>query len=287
MDEIVIIKPTVENMKEVVDITDEETKTKTNPKTKTNAVESLLNHEWTKQLKYDGVSFVWNREGDQPIRMKGITMLTKSRFYPYYSPIRNKKGVSSKQTGTRVHRQIYHMIECVKKRKGECICVGVKTSANRLHRWTQQALDQFSTLEIEPDACEIPIMCLHANKCTAIDVIGTMCRGKPSEKSVHISIKTGYQKDYDTNSQSSRMREPLGKVLSSPQNHNLLQLLIEKMILEKEYQIIFDEYIIIYLGHYDFDKPRVEYLKESIWCKNTEISSRVYDEFCKYAADKK
>jgi hypothetical protein len=247
-----------------------------------NAVQELLTHPLTKEIELGEHTFTWKQPGQEPKQMFGVTKPLAKKFYPDYdAPCSSSYSTASgKETGTRVHRQIFHMVECVKRRSGACICKGTRTHQSRLHRWTKQALDEFKRLDITPEAAEIPILSKTAEHCTAIDVIGTRYKGTPREKTVHLSMKTGYKVGYDDNKTKKKMHVPLNETISAPKYHNMLQILIEKMILEVEYGIVFDEHIIVYLGKGEFDTPEIDYLDG--FCESRADALKIYDAFCKF-----
>lgn len=250
-----------------------------------NAVELLLGHPLTRELSLDDTMFLWkNSKEGKDVYLEGITKTLKSKFYPTYEPAANRKGTSNKASGTKVHRQIFHMIECVKKRSGDCICKGTKTYKGRLHRWTKQALSELNKENISVKACEVVILSKRANRATAIDAIGKRNEGKKDETSVHISFKTGYKVGYDVNLLGQYMEPPLANVLSTPKNHNELQLWTERTILTEEYGIHFDEHITLYLGHGDMDQATIESLGTSV-IKDTNDAKIMYEAYCIHCRD--
>lgn len=262
-------------------VEDEEPSTK-KYKVKTNAVELLLLHPLTSEISLDDVMFVWKNSKDGTIRhLEGITKTLKACFYPDYKAATNNRSTSSKNVGSKVHRQIYHMVECIEKRGGNCTCNGTKIYKNRLHRWTKQALNELAKLNITLVACEVPILCKRAERCTAIDAVGLMWKGTDKEKSVHISFKTGYKVGYDVNTLGQFMQPPFANIVSTPKNHNELQLWMEKMILDIEYGITFDMHIIMYLGHGDNDEALIEYLGNNL-ITTGEDARNAYDIYCTY-----
>jgi len=245
------------------------------------AVDLLLEHPTTKKLSLDtnaGYGFLFTETGKEPVHLYGITDEIKRVFNPNYVIPGCKSGKSAIKTGSTVHYQLYHMIECEQKRKGNCICTGKKTHKGRLHKLTVQALDKYAELEITVEACEVIIMSKGAERATAIDAIGKRWKGTPNERSVEISIKTGYRVGYDTNLTGKHMVYPLDSLVSCPKNHNNLQLLIEKMILEVDYNIRFDDYLTIYLGKSVDGSAEIEYLK--CLTENHKLDLDVYRVFC-------
>lgn len=250
-----------------------------------NPVNMLLDHPLTSMITNDQETsiFVLCGSDGKTENFQGITRSIKECFFPDYEFPVHRRGKSSKKIGEKVHRQICHQVECIERRLGECVCIGGPPNYRKVHPWAQQAFDCMRQMNIEPMACEIPILSQRAQRCTRIDAIGIRRLGEPSQSTVHISFKTGYDVSYDVNSLGQKMKSPLNNIISSPKNHNKLQLLIEKMILKVEYGIEFDEHIIMYLGHGEMAKPHVEGLDGLV--TKAQDERNVYDEFCRYCIE--
>jgi hypothetical protein len=200
-----------------------------------NNTEQLLKHGTG--AKHDGVSFV----DTQGRRYRGLTDRLRKCFYDDYKPVKRKSGYSSMLNGTRVHRQLYHTIHCTTTAKCDC-----KVKTRKLSKLTEDALRIMKEeLDITPVDSEVPILCKDGNLCTSLDIIGYRWKGTPKQRSTIVSIKTGYEIGCDHS--KTTMNPPYHNVKSSPRNHNQLQALAEKLILEKQYNMMFPEYWIIYL----------------------------------------
>lgn len=238
-------------------------------------VQSLLEHKRTRGITREGHAYVYRGR-----KMGGLTRRMRSRFFPHYKGIeKHRTGRSGRQNGTRVHRQIYHMIECVRRKDGKCDCK-IKTNPKRLNALTRQAMSKMKELGIEPVASEVNILCRKAGIGTSLDVIGV----RWSKRSAIVSIKTGYICGHDRDLTGQSMLKPLDAISCSEQNQNCLQGMLESVILEKEYGMPFDDYIIIYLGHGEKGEASVEYLPR--WCLDGEARTRVYERFCEKTESK-
>lgn len=231
-------------------------------------VDTLLNHERTAMISKDGNAYVYKNK-----KYKGFTRLLKAQFYPHYDGVkRRRNGRSSRKNGTMVHRQLYHMIECMRRKKGLCDCK-IKTNPKRLNKYTNQALSKMTELGITPKASEVHILNKLASRCTSLDIIGT----RWGKRSVIISIKTGYACGYEKNLTNQCMKLPLEEIPCTEQNQNLLQSMLETITLEKEYKLKFDDYILIYLGQGPKGEAQEEYLPQ--WCLNSDLREKVYQTF--------
>lgn len=241
------------------------------------AVGQLENHWITRQLKREDNTFIW-KTGCETHMMGGLTKLIRRKFYPDSISFKKSKrksggiGGNGKSNGTRVHRQIYHMVVCLGKRNCDC---EIKTNPKRLNILTTQAFSVFKNLEFTPLNAEIIILSKIGKFCTQLDVIGNRFHGTPKQRSTIISIKTGYSTEYDKCKGNSRMNAPLDFLLSTARNHNQLQGMLERYILRHEYGITFDDYFIVYLGHSQTGEPHVEELDK--WCLSDDICKQVYD----------
>lgn len=242
------------------------------------AIFELRNHRLTPQLSREDNTFVWTVYGQKRM-MGGLTKLIRRRFYPDAPEFKKKKHNNNrriiasrgKTTGTRVHRQIYHMIVCVKLKSCDC---KIKTNPKKLNVLTKQAFQVFKQLEFTPLDAEVMILSETARFCTQLDVIGYKWYGTSKQRSVIISIKTGYSDNFDKSKGNKMMLEPLNSLLSTAQNHNQLQGMLERYILKKEYGVHFDDYYIIYLGHKKDGSAHIETLAP--WCTSEDMCEKVY-----------
>jgi hypothetical protein len=231
------------------------------------SVESLLNHPRTQQLSQNkNMVFVWKAPG-QPVRMyKGMTKRIRKLFYPTFtvSERKRKRGTSSIDTGNRVHRQIYHMIECT---KGKCTCT-TRTNPNRLHKFTKQFFAACKRMEITPMASEVCLLCEQGGFCTRLDAVGYRYKGTPQQRSVIISIKTGYSGGLDIAGSVNKLLEPLDSLDNTSRTHAFLQCAMEREILKREYEIEFDDAIVFFLGQGNGSQCE---------CSHVDLSSSLVD----------
>ena len=213
-------------------------------------VEKLVDHPRTKKIRFDRKKKKFVYDGRL---VDGITRPIKDTFFSDYAGIEKRRnGRSSVQVGTRVHRQIHHMIRCEGLWNGHsktCDCE-IKTNPKRLHKYTNKLMDTLRDLDLTPFASEIPVFSSIANVCTQLDMVCYRWWKDPDRRrSVVISLKTGYASGHDRTPSGETMRGPLARVESCPKNHNQVQGACERFILKDEYDIPFDDYFIIYLGH--------------------------------------
>lgn len=242
------------------------------------ACTTLLNHDMKKHILYHDGKFriLYEHAGYKTVG--GIIPFIRSKFYPYYEHYAGwtpKEFASSLSLGERVHRHIHHIYTC--DVTGKCDCEK-KTNIKKINGLARIAQRFLCDFEITPRGTEIPIVSLKAGKCTKIDMIGERWSGKENKISVLISWKTGYCSDYDKNKKGTMMRQPLEDYISTPQHHNHIQSIIEYKIVEEEYGIKFDQYIIVYLGHKGKNTYDNEYLKDQDLFK--KMSGKIYDVFC-------
>lgn len=223
-----------------------------------------------------------------PVRWKGrgyrgITRPLRSLFYPdYVGVVKHRHGRSSVDVGTRVHRHIYHKVECLgkcdckKRHKPACLkrCKCSKRPRGT-HPYAKQAFAKLRELEMVPVACEVPIVSPGSNVATRLDMICVRFSG-PRARSAIVSVKTGYPAgSYDANPLGQRLASPFGSVLSTPKNHNQLQGTCELAILERDYGIRFDDYVLLYLGHDEKGRAKAEHLEP--WARTEKARNAVLD----------
>ena len=238
------------------------------------AVAALREHATTQRLS-QGVGPV-REQGRHP--MKGLTRPLRERFFPHYVGVQKRKSKgSSRVVGDKVHAQIHHRIECMRpgNTKEDCRCA-TKPRRNRWHRFTKQAFDVFARLELTPAAAEVPILSKRGGFATRLDVIAYRWKGDPvKQRSVILSIKTGYTTGRAVNRHGQTMEAPLHEVPCTPENHNQLQALCEMHTLETEYDIHFDDYILLYLGQ----NNRLGYHTEGLrpWTRAKSLRNKVFE----------
>ena len=243
-----------------------------------NHVESLLSHPRTSKIRFDRKKKKFVYDGRM---VDGLTRPIRNAFFPdYYGIKRRRNGRSSVEVGTRVHRQIHHVIRCEGRWNDSprtCDCE-IKTNPRRLHKYTKKLLATLDLLNLTPFASEVPVFSSIANACTQLDVVCYRWRKDPDKRrSVVISLKTGYASGHDRSPSGETMRGALSGVESCPKNHNQVQGACERFLLKEEYGIEFDDYFIVYLGHgRDGNGVLIENLTH--WATNDETCGSILRE---------
>jgi hypothetical protein len=191
----------------------------------------------------------------------GLTKRLKTIFHPE-SKVERKASSdpgSSIKNGTRVHRLLYHHYHCNQSEYCDCGLL----HADQKNPFVENAKKLIESEKLTVVDCEIPIYSASASLCTCLDMIGYRNKGSVAEKSVIISIKTGYGSGYDRDAKGWKMHAPFKDIKSSSKQHNQLQGFAEYNILKRDYNLCFDEYLILYLSK-DESNCRVE-ISESWW----------------------
>jgi hypothetical protein len=205
---------------------------------------------------------------NENLTFPGVTRRIKEVFYPGFKHIdknkkRPRKGTcSSISIGNRVHSELFHITNC----KDKCLCK--EPPKKRLHRFTKKAIDKFKEMEITIEESEVMIVSRGMRLGTRLDLVGTMFKGQENESMVVVSIKTGIPGTYRN---PQKMNAPLDFLGSEPRNHNQLQGMIEHIILDRDYGIDVQEYLIMYLGK---DGVIVESLES--WCRSKTNRDNVF-----------
>jgi hypothetical protein len=209
------------------------------------ACKRLLNNSMTKKCIMSGDGSVQWVGHDQKLKSyPGVTNALRESMYPtFQTDHRFYYGSSSAELGTRIHRQIYHVVMCGDYEKCE-------TKTVKLHPWVKKAFDLLISEKLYPESCEVPIISEIGLKATRVDMICTRNKGDPDrESSVLVSVKTRHRGlQYDLEDPFNMLEPPFEKVYSNPKNHDQLQLCCETAILRHEYKIEFDEHLILYLN---------------------------------------
>ena len=199
--------------------------------------------------------------------MRGLTRRLRELFYPnHLAPRRVRDHGSSRVAGTRLHRQIQHMVAC--KKAGTCSC-GLQKSTKknpkliyvpppRVAAGAKVALRALREHGLEPCASEVVLSRVKSCVATAADLLcqtlplpnvrTEVFSPSPYEPSlVLVSLKTGYQKGYNICRGKQRLQAPFSDVPSSPRTHHQLQLLFEGLLMERESGVAPDYSAVLYL----------------------------------------
>jgi len=200
-------------------------------------------------------------------RMRGITKRLKKVFYPHS---RFKLGTSTRDHGTRIHRQLYHYIEC--KRSGTCKC-HVKTRT--YHKSVKFALEFLLKKDLIPVAAEVPVFHKSHVLGTALDMV---CRQGPDKHAV-ISVKTGECLEYPPD---AFMKPPLDTIPLTPKNVNQLQSMAEIELLRQD-GIKVADYFILYIN----ERLGIRMEKLDEWALDPRNQRKVLDAILAYKTPRK
>ena len=218
---------------------------------KEDAVQRLLRHPRNKHISQDEHTHAfWI---DKRIRLGGLTRRLKARYYPDWEPPRRirRAGQSGRVRGDVVHRQLFHMVHCVPR--NQCTCVGLKrrTMAIRQNKYTKQVLECLREEGIRLVDGEVPVYCIRGRWATRVDFIGYRERPGMPRRSVLVSLKTGYywyRKRERRHHGQVYLCAPYGHLPATPHWQHQLQLQAEHRLLRTEYDVHFDEAIVLYVG---------------------------------------
>lgn len=169
---------------------------------------------------------------DGPVIKNGVPLqgITKKIYKLYGGGHRLKKnGRSNKQLGTRVHNELYNIIE--------------KTNKNTsiIHPWTKQILNLLNNHGLIPLAAEVPIA--YNNIGTRVDMIA---RKLITSENVLISIKTGTRRDASVYIKHPHiLPPPFSEFKRCNRILDDIQITAEKAIANKGHDIIFDDAVVI------------------------------------------
>src|SRR3972149_9513522 len=141
-------------------------------------------------------------------KVRGITKRLKRAFYSHAKLF---KGTSTVGHGTRIHRQLYHYIEC--NRDGKCHCT---VKHRGYHISVRNAVKHLLENDLKPVAAEVPVLCKTGGLGTALDMV---CEWGGRGHAV-ISVKTGGCNEWKD---GDFFKPPLDNIPLTPRNINQLQ----------------------------------------------------------------
>lgn len=165
-------------------------------------------------------------------RMPGITRALRERFEP--GPVKKRRGGSSREIGTRVHRTLKHALTCVPSRRCDC---PKGTRPKRKHRYAEAILKKMRELELDCLGCEVPVV--GRRFATRLDAV---CRRKSTGRLCVVSFKTGKL----DNRGGRAMQPPLQSVKRTSWNSACLQAACELAMLRRDEGISTTEYLVIW-----------------------------------------
>lgn len=233
-----------------------------------NSAQNLINHERNNKVlpcPEGPVKWpIWKGKKRTEMSYRGVTRTLKNLFYPDISTAAVSKkrrfGTSSMKTGSTVHRHLYHHFSCKKKR----LCYCKTKSRKTLTPYATQAIKKLNEMKITVEDAEVPVISHSTRMATRLDLVGTRWKGETGERSVIISIKTGYAFPGDKGElEGNVMEHPFDKIPNTFANQNQLQGACEVAMLKNDYRIEFDDYYLLYLG-----KPKATVERLEKWAKS-------------------
>lgn len=206
----------------------------------------------------------------------------EKNFKPFGARRRGKHS-SSRETGIRLHRNIYHAFTCLKSSK--CLCkqrFGTRTNSPKIGSQISNFLLGFKAFLAENSwrvlECEVVAAVKEMNIATSVDVICTDL--DPAPKGIYvIEVKTGYDVGRNTPRTldgTGTMRGACGKDIPNTfASHHQLQLWFGVEAFERTYEIKVDRAVVVYLkknGKFnaDFGAPW--------WAQSAEKRGRLYSQ---------
>lgn len=149
-------------------------------------------------------------------------------------------ATSSKAMGTLIHAHITHLVEC----KDVCKCNRLRliASKDKTNKYARAAIRVLEERRYYPLRSEVAIYSPEMDIATQVDLICLT----DELKYVLISIKTGYSR-YMNESEKFFFKHPIDDVYDTQKNRHQLQVLIEKMILERTYHITIAKTEVMYI----------------------------------------
>jgi len=176
--------------------------------------------------------------------LSGLPEFCRLRFSALGHDARKTRLGSSVGLGARVHRQVEHWVNC--QRDGTCTCAQQRVHGSPYrsiaapHVLAQRALEALRSRHLVPVRAEIPLLCESAMRGTKLDLL---C-ARDSDSLVLVSLKTGTPKTALT---GQRLRPPFQHLEDTETNVHMLQLLYEKLLLERDHGTPVADALVLYL----------------------------------------
>ena len=157
--------------------------------------------------------------------------------------IRHGLASSSKSLGTLIHRHVYHAVECTRANRCDCPVKTPDTINTDAHRLLCIIKDKGWI----PIHSELAIVSHTIMVATRVDLV---CWDPSTERFVLVSWKTGYSnvatQMTSVDETTRHMKPPLDAIASNARECNQAQLMLEYLILTKEYQLDIGCALVIY-----------------------------------------
>lgn len=156
----------------------------------------------------------------------------------------NERGQSSRALGSLVHNHVFHMVECGSGTGSNCKCGRKKSiQLDDMNVYAKSVIRFIKQKGWAPLRSELGIYSPDLNVATQVDLL---CMNEDLQY-ILISLKTGYSKFIKEN-ETFKFRAPLDDVWDTRKNRHQLQLLIEKLILERNYKIEISQCAVMYVN---------------------------------------
>jgi hypothetical protein len=222
-----------------------------------------------------------------PVRFPGLCWTIKRVFCARDEWISGNKGkqkgagTSTKMTGLRIHRHVFHQVECM--RSGDCTCI--PRTPNTANPQASRLLQVVKDKGWIPVRAELGIVSHTIGVATRVDLV-CFDPDPQVERFVLVSWKTGYKNivtqmtgpSSSNGPNESMMKAPLDTVPDNERSRNQLQLLCEYLILTKEYSLDLAQALIVYIRVSEEDENRVIIDTAAPWWWNKpDLCNAVWD----------
>lgn len=213
----------------------------TKPIQKENAISALINHPNTNKITFDPLIKRFLFDGKE---YDGLMSSIKLKLVPkdvlhglYYCQTNTKSGTNN---GTRIHRQIHHIVTCTSRNSCDC-----DVKMGRQNKWVKLFFSVMARYGIEVVRTEVPVVSVKYGIITKIDGLGYKTT-KNGKLTVKISVKTGFNfKTMDCG--VHKLNPPFASARATHRLINQLQSFYENVLIQSAYGLQFDESIIVYL----------------------------------------
>lgn len=188
---------------------------------------------------------------------------------------RNESNLSSRKMGSLVHNHVFHMVECA---HGTCKCGRSRSiQLKDMNIFSKLILRVVKEKGWAPLRSELGIYSPEMNLATQIDLL---CMNEELQF-ILVSIKTGYAQ-YAKENKTFTFKSPLEDIWDTRKNRHQLQLLIEKLILERNYKITISHAEVIYVNSDPKNPERVIFQNPGTNHFPPDTEKRIWSALCNY-----
>jgi hypothetical protein len=161
--------------------------------------------------------------GVRELKVGGLHRALEERVYAQGVSHVGDDGPSTRETGKRVHRHVYHLVECLVHKRA-CTCGSRPTHFKTINKGAREVVRLVRAHGLKPMASEVLVLAPYWNLATRVDLL---CLDA-DQRVVLVSIKTGAAKTKET---AQTFRGGLSHIRDTEHARHQTQLAAERLAL--------------------------------------------------------